>query len=163
MDRVYNASAATRHQGFTLIEIMVVVIIIALLASVAIPSYRDHIIKTKRATAQSFMSQAANKEEQILLDLRGYSPVQSNANFSNAPAPANPATSGIGLPIPADVAANYSLQISVTAAAPGIPPAFLITATPIDPPQHDPRCGVLTLDQTGAKTVSGPAGVPGCW
>lgn len=163
MDRLYNDTAATRNQGFTLIEIMVVVIIIAILASVAIPSYRDHIVKTKRATAQGFMSQAANKEEQILLDLRSYSPVQSNANFRNAPAPASPATSGIGLSIPDDVAANYTIKIGVTAAAPGTPPAFVITATPIDPPQHDTRCGVLTLDQTGAKTASGPGGVPACW
>ena len=148
MCNVSTVAVAPRHsqRGFSLIELMVVVAIVALLAAVAVPSYRSHVIRSNRANAESFMSQAGSKEEQIMLDMRSYQAVAANASFGNTPA-----GGGIGLTVPPNIATNYNIVVTVTA---GPPPTYTITATPINPPQNDLLCQVLTLDNTGAKNIA---------
>lgn len=146
------------QKGFTLIEVMVVVIIVAILASVAYPSYLDHILKSKRAAAQGFMMSVANKEEQIMLDSRCYVSVAGNADFPKDPANAPP---GLNLAVPLDVSSHYN--VVVVAGACGTP-TYAITATPTSPAQQkDLKCAKLTLDQTGNKGITGTGSVQDCW
>jgi type IV pilus assembly protein PilE len=62
-----------RHQGFTLIEVMIVVAIIAILATVAIPSYQDYIRRGQVAEAGTYLSDLRVKLEQYYQDNRAYS------------------------------------------------------------------------------------------
>src|SRR5690606_33544431 len=55
--------AAARPAGFSLIELMIVVAIIAIIASVAYPSYRQHVIKSRRAAVTSCLLQHAQLME----------------------------------------------------------------------------------------------------
>lgn len=118
-------------QGFTLIELMIVVVIVGILAAVAVPSYQNHVIKSNRAAAQAFMVDVENRQKQYLLDARSYAPDVATLSMA----------------APADVSKNYTLSIAVTAA----PPAFTITATPIAGTRQASD-GALTLDSSGAKT-----------
>lgn len=59
-------------RGFTLIEVMIVVAIIALLAAVGFPSYRTHVAKGQRSQGQQFLSDIAQRQEHYLLDRRQY-------------------------------------------------------------------------------------------
>lgn len=59
-------------RGFTLIELMIVVAVIALLAAVGYPSYRSHIAKSQRSQGQQLLSDIAQRQEQYLLDRRQY-------------------------------------------------------------------------------------------
>ena len=142
MDRsgpVYTGFGSRAHApGFTLIELMITVVIVAILASIAFPSYAAFMKRSRRGDAEATLMDIAQREQQWLLDTRTYADLPT----------LNPG-------VPADVSAYYTIQICQTAvpcAAPGgAPPTFVIIATPI---AGSPQAGdfTLTLDNTGLKS-----------
>jgi len=65
--------ALRQQPGFTLIELMIVIAIIGILAAVAVPAYRDHILRGKIADAHAALSEMRIKQEQYYQDNRRYS------------------------------------------------------------------------------------------
>lgn len=129
-----NRSRTARRAGagFTLIELMVSMAIIALLAAIAYPAYGNYLKKSNRAAAQSYMIELAQAQSQYMADSRSYAPTESALNMTT----------------PAAVASKYHISI---AASDGPPPTFTITATPV-PTSSQAGEDVLTLDQAGART-----------
>lgn len=144
MNRLEIKPTPFAQRGFTLIELMLVVAIVAILAAVAIPSYRNHIIKTNRSAAEGFMMQIANKQEQYMLDARNYTGTLG--------------AGGLNLTTPPEVMSNYTIAVGNVSNT-----TFTITATPVNPPQNDTQCGTLTLAQDGTKTITGTGSVALCW
>ena len=60
------------HHGFTLIELMIAVAVIAILAAIAIPNFSAHTTKARNAAAQAFLMDIAQRQEQYILDNRSY-------------------------------------------------------------------------------------------
>jgi type IV pilus assembly protein PilE len=71
-----------RERGFTLIELMIVVAIVAILAAVGYPSYRDHIARGQRSQGQQMLSDIAQRQEQFLLDARRYATTMAELRAS---------------------------------------------------------------------------------
>ena len=139
-------AVAHTGRGFTLIELMITVAVVAILASIALPSYSNYIVRAKRSAAQSFMMNLTNKEEQYLLDARSYTTSKSLLGYATDPT---------------EIASDYSVVVTV---GPGPAPTYLITATPINNQlAKDTICGTLTVDQTMTKGISGTGTVGGCW
>jgi type IV pilus assembly protein PilE len=132
----HSASVTLRQAGFTLIELMMTVAIVAILASVAYPSYQQHIIRSNRSEALQFMLMIANREEENLLNTRSYTDL-----------------AGLGLSPPSRLAAFYSFTAAAATACNGVnltAPAFCITATPVASSSQK-NDGTLTLDSQGNK------------
>jgi type IV pilus assembly protein PilE len=70
--------------GFTLIELMIVVAIVALLAAIAIPSYLDYVTRSKLSEAYNALSAYRVSQEQYFQDNRSYT---SAANTCGTPVP----------------------------------------------------------------------------
>lgn len=133
MERLSTQIIELTQKGFTLIELMVVVAIIGILASIALPSYSEYVIRSNRTAAQSEMMDIANREQQFLLADRAYAD--------------KPTLVASGYSVPAGVAAKYTYTVNVNNAA--TPPTFTITFTPTGSQAVD---GALTLDGQGVKT-----------
>ncbi len=122
-----------RAGGFTLIEVMIVVVVIGILAAVAVPAYHDHLRKARRAAAQSHLMDIAQRQQQYLLDARSYAPDLAT----------------LGIATPSDVSAFYDAP--VIAAPVGTRPTFTVTITP-KTGTHQVPDGELSINSAGVKT-----------
>src|SRR5207245_8438538 len=94
-------SAAGAVLGFTLIELMVAVAIVAILTAIAYPSYLSQMKKSRRTAAESTLMDIAQREQQYLLDARSYPPDVPTLNVT----------------IPSDLFSFYTVQICHRAAS----------------------------------------------
>jgi type IV pilus assembly protein PilE len=125
-------------RGFTLIELIVAMAIVAILATIAYPVYVHQLIEGRRSAAEATLMDIAQREQQYFLDQRQYAAGANSAAVST----------NLNVTIPSSVTQFYS--ISVTSSS-GPPPTFTATATPI---AGTAQAGdsTLTIDQTGSKT-----------
>jgi type IV pilus assembly protein PilE len=98
-----------RMSGFTLIELMIAMAIVALLAVVAFPSYQSYIQRGIRSSGQQYLMDLVQREEQYFLDNRAYAPT---VVFDGT----IPGPNSIAVLMPTQVAANYQIQNPVCAA-----------------------------------------------
>ena len=129
-----------KNRGFTLIEILVVMVVIGILAAIAIPSYQSQLRRGTRSAAQAVMMDLANKQQLYLQGNRAYSTGSGSV-----------AELGISK-LPDEVGSFYTFD--VTADNTKAPPTFVITAKAISGTRQYAD-GDLTLDEKGTK---GPAG-----
>ena len=141
-----------KRNGFTLMELMIVLAIVGILSAVAFPSYQQFVRDSKRGNCAGELELLANAMERSFSVLGNY-PGGIPADF--APAGVN-ATCPIGGGTPA-----YTFAV-----APGLPnTTFLVSAVPTGSQAAD-TCGTLTLNQLGTKGMQGAAAgltVQDCW
>jgi type IV pilus assembly protein PilE len=131
-----------QFKGFTLIELMIVVAIVGILATIAYPSYQEHLMKSRRSDAQALLLDLAARQERYYFDEAKYANkltlLKYSADTINTPE------------------GYYSVTTSNTTTE------FTATATPQGAQATD-KCGNLSIDQIGQKTRSGTAPLDRCW
>lgn len=141
-----------RQAGVTLIELMIVVAVVAILASIAYPGYKESVAKGKRADAVASISSAAQWMERNFSDAARYDLLPSGSAIALPSAMAQVpegATSG-----------NQYYNISLSAVG---QTTFTLQAVPVNSMAGD-GCGTFTLTQTGTKGLTGNTkSVQDCW
>jgi type IV pilus assembly protein PilE len=146
----------SRSAGFTLIELMVVVVITAILASIAVPAYNSSIRKSRRTEAKTALLDAAAREERYFATQNIYTtdpsalaygsgalPIQVGTYYSISSLASSPAT--------ATTPGGYVLQITPTAGSPQL---------------QDTSCQLFQVDQTGKESSQDNGGNDSsttCW
>jgi len=144
MTKRFTGSIREKSLGFTLIELMIVVAIVAVTAAIALPSYQSQIQKTRRGVAQADLVELAAFMQRFYTE---------NNRFDE-----DRAAVDVDLPFdesPQDGADKY-YDLSLTAVARA---SYTLSAVPKGGQSDDP-CGTLTLAHTGAKTHSSGSE---CW
>src|SRR4029450_906148 len=144
--RATNTSRLIRAGGFTLIELVTVMAIVAILTAIAIPNYFQYIARGNRSEARATLTQAAQWMERWRTERNSYQ------NPLNGNPPVLPAVLQNSPP-----AGTFKYNITVVTPTPA---QYTLSATPVGPMAND-ACGVLTLNNTGQRTSAGDINL--CW
>lgn len=150
-----------KTKGFTLMELMIVVAIIGILSSIAIPSYVEHVRQGKRADAKVELLKIAQMQESYYVQNMSYAKKLG----------AGAGTLGLaGATIPSEQN-EYSIAMvttpgSCTGSGATSCTSFVLSATPTGGQLGDTKCLRFTLSNTGRKgtTASATAAqIKKCW
>lgn len=134
------------QRGFTLLELMIAVAIVAILSSIAVASYDSFIVKSRRAAAATCVQERAQFME------RYYS---THLTYNNAASP----------PVIAQCAAETApfYQVGLQAGSLGAK-TYILQAVPQNAQAtKDAGCGTLTLNAQGVRGVTGSKAPADCW
>lgn len=150
-------------QGFTLLELMITVLVVAILAGVAYPAYEDQMRRSRRADGQAALVELANLQQQFFSDNPGTGFVASLLTTND---PATGLYGGNGYPATTP-GGHYTLRVEAPNAACPITRCYAVSATAVATGGQlgDTKCRVMLLSNTGAKTSLNSSSVAstGCW
>lgn len=157
--------AAHRTIGFTLIEMMITLLVIAILAAIAVPIYQNQIRESRRTDARSALLELAAREERYYATNNAYTATAADLGYT-----------GFGTANPVDSSGFY--YIVAASAAPcatgttcvdntSTPALFYLTVEPVPGTDqaNDSACTSFTVASTGAQTATGSGTDPSatCW
>ena len=128
------------QRGFTLIELMIVIVVIGVLVAIGLPSYNNSVTRSVRADAQSALLGFAQAMERHFQQNYSYEAAATGGNDTGAPDPTI-------FPSQAPIEGNASYDLTITTAD---DTGFTIRATPIAGGRQDGD-GFLQLDSLGRR------------
>jgi type IV pilus assembly protein PilE len=132
-----------RRNGFTLIEVMIVVAIVAILAAIAVPAYNEQIARSRRADAKTVLLEAAQFAERYYSTKGSYTGLTLPTALQKAPKDGT--------------ATYYNVALSGITAT-----EYTLTASPSGAMASD-KCGNLGINQAGTKTNGTSGSLELCW
>lgn len=126
--------------GFTLVELMIVVVIISVLAAISIPAYQNYVYKSRRADAKSALLKIQLAEEKWRANHTTYTAALTDLGYTGSSPYYSPDS-------------HYTLGISNATAT-----TYTLTATATGIQEADTHCAKLSIDQTGTKSSEDHAG-----
>lgn len=146
--------------GFTLIELMIVVVIIGVLATIAVPTYQDYVINSQRSAAKSALQEALNRQERFYTSNNNYATNMTNLGYNNNPAQITDSGSAGG---GGDVIYQVSAVQCGALGGGGTPIGQCVRLEAVPPAasiQSKDTCGTFWLNSRGQRGVSGAGD---CW
>ena len=145
---------ASKRRGFSLIELMVVVAIVAIISAFAYPSYQRYVVKAKRSVAQNALLQVADRQQQFFMDNKRYASDMTDLGFPADPYIVSDEGSST---VASDLEAVYSMSLSNVTTT-----TWTVTAAPLHGQlSRDGYCGSLSVTHAGTKGKSGTSDK--CW
>lgn len=139
-----------KTRGFTLIELMIVIAVMAVLVAIAYPSYEAFVTRTRRAEAKRELLALATAQERYFTNCNAYAATLAGSQAN---------CTGLGSGAATRTTENGHYEISLA----GGGASYTLTATARGAQAQDALCGNFTLTDTGAKSVSGTGTVEDCW
>ena len=144
-----------KQRGVTLIELVVVIMIIGILAAVAVPSYRNYVVRSQRADAKDALLALASQQEKHYLQCNTYAD-----NIANAPSCDDSELQG------ADTSENGWYDLAIV--DPTDATQFNLTATAINGENQfqDTECRTFSVNDRGIRTALDSGGADNteeCW
>lgn len=138
------------YRGVTLIELITVMVIVGILAAIAIPGYRNYVLRANRVDAKAALLNAASGLERCFTRNNTYVGCVT------------------GLPRDIGDGPNYRIEADDAPANAGQPPgiaaqSFAIRAVPLNGQLDDTGCATFKLDSLNRRNVTGPKTVADCW
>lgn len=148
-----------RIRGFTLIELMVTVAIVAILAAVATPFYSQFAERGRRADGPKLVLDAVDRETQYFYDHKTYTTSATALGFATAAPPSDNGYYTLGIQAGV-MGADGAVAVGGTGCG-GIGQCFTATATAQGVQADDAECGDYRLDSRGRKWATGCDGKSG--
>jgi len=136
-------------RGVTLLEVLVVLLVVGILAALALPAYRQHLVRVHRSEATMLLYEIAAAEERFFLRHGNYTGELSSA-----------APLGLGLSV-TKASTRYAFSVALASDA----QTYIATATPTSDggQDSDGECLAFSIDQRGRRAVSGSRETSFCW
>jgi type IV pilus assembly protein PilE len=143
-----GADVRRGQRGFTLMELMIVVVIVGILSGVAFPAYKAYVDRAKRSEGKAFLMEIAARQERYYFDNNSYASNATNLGYSST--------------TPKSDESHYVLTNPIAAGDTGsITTSYLLKITTVSP-WVDTTCGTfLTLDSKSAQ--GSDTGNAICW
>jgi len=132
-----------KKMGFTLIELMIVLVIIGILMAIAVPSYQGYVLRSHRTDAHSSLLDIAARQERYVAQRNTYTTDISG-------------DTGLNMGSANSKEGYYTLAVTVAPCA-SIANCYTITATPVGSQAKDTDCPSLSYNSSGIKTTAA------CW
>lgn len=154
-----RAVSRRRSRGFTFLEIMIAMVVVGIVTAVALSSYKNAIMKSKRHAAATALLDLASREEKFYSLSNNYSATPTDLGLD--------ASTTFPLSVPPTGTAAYTIAaptivLAAPTAVPPTPATFTFTATPTSNQSGD-ACGSFTINSIGQQTVTGTASAASCW
>ncbi len=149
----------TESAGFTLTELLIVMVVVAILMAIAVPIYKQQVQESRRTEAKNAVLELASREERFFSTQNSYSTDPTQLGYSTSAGSSFPQSTGTYYQVTVDVPdPNWG----------GSGPSYVVTATPAtgSPQLQDTPCQSFSVTQTGVQSATNSTGTDStatCW
>ncbi len=145
---------AARMRGVTLIELLIVIVVIGILSSMAVGSYRRYMLRSNRTDGTATLLRVQIAEEKFYVQNSIYTTSFGTDGLNMA--------TGTSVASLASPNGYFTLSIAARTGGFTLSNSYVATATAANGQTQDTQCTSLTMDDTGAKGSS-PSAISTCW